>query len=146
MVGEAKLDEDGNKRFKNDRAADVGIILSKTVQQKVMNRFTPICDQNPKYKNQSQDDFGFYVGEEVTCKYKGRLVKRIVTTVKLDSGQDDDTWTVIFEYIFLTVPMNTVSTANTVLRSSSLGTPYLSTVRLSSRTVQLYPTPYSVYS
>ena len=31
-------------------------------------------------------------------------------------------------------------------RYSALSAPYLSTVRLSSRTVQLYPTPYFAYN
>ena len=36
IVGEAKMDTEGNKRFPKDRAAGVGIILSKAAQQKVM--------------------------------------------------------------------------------------------------------------
>ena len=37
VVGEAKVGEDGEKRFKNDRAAGVGILLSKAAQQKVLS-------------------------------------------------------------------------------------------------------------
>ena len=58
---------------------------------------TYVCPK-PKDKSQTQGDFGFYhVGEEVTCKYKGKIVKGEVTAVKLGSGQDDDKWTVVFE-------------------------------------------------
>ena len=35
MVGEAKVGEDGEKRFPKDKAAGVGIILSKAAQAKV---------------------------------------------------------------------------------------------------------------
>ena len=36
VVGEAKLDEEGNKRFPKDRAAGVGILLSEVAQKKVI--------------------------------------------------------------------------------------------------------------
>ena len=36
VVSEAKLDEEGNRRFPKDRAAGVGILLSEVAQKKVI--------------------------------------------------------------------------------------------------------------
>ena len=209
VVGEAKLGEDGEKRFEKDRAAGVGILLSKRAQKKVLSFGStgervcyvrlegPVCnlfivatylphrgraapDQDdtiqdlqealqkaatsdciiilgdfneqlpanvenrtgkwvggepsknakkildlmhlydlfavntifepkrgetvhtylcpkPKDSSQAQGDFGFHVGEQVTCRHKGKLIKGEVTAVNLGSGQDADVWTVVFE-------------------------------------------------
>ena len=52
----------------------------------------------PKAKKDcTQGDFGFYVGNRVACKYRGKLVRGNVTALVLGDDQDADKWTLKFE-------------------------------------------------